>query len=518
MQYLQVLIVDDEAIVRKGIRNIIDWEKLGCRIVSEAQDGEEALVRIRSERPDIVLLDITMRGLSGIDVLKEVHQNKDKYSSQPDFLILSGYSDFSYAQSAVNFGAKGYITKPIDEDILEEKIKEIASQRKSRQALQTFREDLEEKSKAKSFSNFFLTGKADEELDIADTDSFRIAIISTEKIALEEQDKAKSIEESFEFVEHIAFFIKSMFVIIFKNAEMSALELYIKRFAARFSPKAQGSFFVLSSSEKGKEGALKAYNEAIKLYDLLFFFKQKAFITSDIVAKDKEISCRLTQKNIQNADCREMLDCIDELMAYIEIYDLQKINSLLSSKRKWLIESSFSENEIKKLAMAFIVDAQNALKMRHVEKELDTVAAIDLVHFLDSENYFDDVMKILSDFIYSLAESFSENSSNSTILKVIQYIKANYQTELRLELLGDLFNCNSAYLGKKFRAYTGVSFNTYLDIIRIEEAKKLILSSDMKIYEIATVVGYNTSDYFYLKFRKHTGLTPKEFKAQGSHQ
>ena len=80
MQYLQVLIVDDEAIVRKGIRNIIDWEKLGCRIVSEAQDGEEALVRIRSERPDIVLLDITMRGLSGIDVLKEVHQNKDKYS------------------------------------------------------------------------------------------------------------------------------------------------------------------------------------------------------------------------------------------------------------------------------------------------------------------------------------------------------------------------------------------------------------------------------------------------------
>ena len=522
MQYLNVLIVDDEPIVRKGIRNIIDWEKLGCKICAEAADGEEALVKIISERPDIVLLDITMRGLSGIDVLKEVQSRKEKYVSHPAFLILSGYSDFSYAQSAVNLGAKGYITKPIDEDILEEKIKEIASDIKKNMALETFRGKVESENKAESFSHFFQTGRMSGELDIQESDTFKIAIVSAPRLCLDNQVQSNvlktAVDEAFEFAEHISFYMNSNLVVVFKNAEMSALKLYINRFSSRFSDKAEGAFFAISSFFKGKEGALKAYKEALLLSHLLFFFKDKAFITSEIVKETDDVACRLAEKAplVKSDNRAEFFDCIEkELMAYIEIYDLQKIQALLAEKKKWLIDSFLDETEIKKLCMAFIVDSQNALKMKHPEKEFDTVAAIDLVHFLDSQNYFADVMKIMGDFIYSLSESFSGNSSNSTVLKVIQYIKANYASELRLELLGDLFNCNSAYLGKKFRAYTGVSFNTYLDIIRIEEAKKLILSSDMKIYEIATVVGYNTSDYFYLKFRKHTGFTPKEFKAQG---
>ncbi|MBQ5492097.1 MAG: helix-turn-helix transcriptional regulator, partial [Treponema sp.] len=102
--------------------------------------------------------------------------------------------------------------------------------------------------------------------------------------------------------------------------------------------------------------------------------------------------------------------------------------------------------------------------------------------------------------------------ASSTILKVIQYVKTNYNRELKLELLGDLFNCNSAYLGKKFKEYTGVPFNTYLDIIRIEQAKNMLETTSLKIYEISKLVGYSNTDYFYLKFKKHTNMTPKEFK------
>ena len=153
--------------------------------------------------------------------------------------------------------------------------------------------------------------------------------------------------------------------------------------------------------------------------------------------------------------------------------------------------------------MAFIVELQNAVHTKHPEKELDTVPAIDLVNLIYTQNYFDEMFCIVEDFTTGLAESFTSNTSNSTILKVIQYVKTNYHTDLKLEMLGNLFNCNSAYLGKKFREYTGVPFNTYLDIIRIEQAKNMLLTTNLKIYEISKLVGYSNTDYFYLKFKKH---------------
>ena len=180
--------------------------------------------------------------------------------------------------------------------------------------------------------------------------------------------------------------------------------------------------------------------------------------------------------------------------------------------RKWLKTSVLSIEEIKKLCMAFIVDTQNSVHTKHPEKELETVPALDLVNLIYTQNYFDEMMDIVIDFTTGLAESFTSNTASSTILKVIQYVKTNYNRELKLELLGDLFNCNSAYLGKKFKEYTGVPFNTYLDIIRIEQAKNMLETTSLKIYEISKLVGYSNTDYFYLKFKKHTNMTPKEFK------
>src|SRR5574344_1062911 len=186
---------------------------------------------------------------------------------------------------------------------------------------------------------------------------------------------------------------------------------------------------------------------------------------------------------------------------------------LMKKQRTWLRQSVLSVDEIKKLCMAFIVETQNSLQSKHPKNQFYTFTAIELVNLIYTQNYFDDMMKLVEDFTAGLAESFTSNTTNSTILKVIQYVKTNYNTDLKLEMLGDLFNCNSAYLGKKFREYTGVPFNTYLDIIRIEAAKNMLGNSTLKIYEISKLVGYSNTDYFYLKFKRHTNMTPKEYKS-----
>ena len=111
---MKVLIADDESVVLEGLKYIIDWDALGFTICSQASNGEETLNKILNLRPELVLLDIRMPRLSGIEII----QIARKKGFDGHFIILSGYSDFTYAQTAIRYGVDFYLTKPIDEDEL----------------------------------------------------------------------------------------------------------------------------------------------------------------------------------------------------------------------------------------------------------------------------------------------------------------------------------------------------------------------------------------------------------------
>jgi two-component system response regulator YesN len=513
---LRVLIVDDEEIVRKGLRNIIDWKKNKCTICGEAATAEEALEKIQQLKPALVLLDINMPGMSGIDLLAEVHNSPEKYTSKPSFLILSGYSDFDYAQKAINYGAKGYIVKPVDEDILEEKVTSIVNDIERETEADSLRFTAQQEELVKKFSQMLLFGAVEDgfEDNEEDNNKYQIALVSPELSGYTGQIVAikSTVEENFSFTNHFSFFLEPTYVLVFKNEGEEAVVRYMGRFCAHLQKNKTGAIAALGIRGDGLEGALRSYRSARVLYKQLFFFTEKQFIVQADLDADKDAKLRLGKRPL-DFNTQDFLTCIPDLVQYIEIYDLQKINTLLEAQQTWLHKSVLTVDEIKKLCMAFIVETQNALQAKHPEKQFDTVPALDLVNLIYTQNYFDEMLKIVTDFTAGLAESFTSNTTNSTILKVIQYVKTNYNTDLKLEMLGDLFNCNSAYLGKKFREYTGVPFNTYLDIIRIEAAKNMLLQSDLKIYEISKLVGYSNTDYFYLKFKRHTNMTPKEFKS-----
>ena len=512
----RVLIVDDEEIVRNGLRNIIDWEKNGCEICGEASTGEETLEQIQKLKPSIVMLDINMPGMSGIDILAEVHNCPEKYPSKPSFLILSGYSDFDYAQKAINYGAKGYMVKPVDEDILQEKISSLVKEIQREKEADTLRYTAQQEELIKKFSQMLMFGAVEDgfEDNEKDDNKYQLALVSPELCGCPGQLQAikAAVDENFSFTDHLSFFLEPTFIIMFRNEAEEAISRYLGRFCSRLQKDKSGAIAALGPHGVGLQGALDSYKHARILYKQLFFFTNKQFITLEDLDSDPDASRRLGQKP-DNFNTDQFLSCIGDLTQYIEIYDLQKIKMLMEKQRFWLRQSVLSVDEIKKLCMAFIVETQNSLQAKHQEKQFDTVPALDLVNLIYTQNYFDDMMKIVEDFMAGLAESFTSNTTNSTILKVIQYVKTNYNTDLKLEMLGDLFNCNSAYLGKKFREYTGVPFNTYLDIIRIEAAKNMLNDSNLKIYEISKLVGYSNTDYFYLKFKRHTNMTPKEYKS-----
>ena len=139
---LKVLIIDDEPYLREGLKHIVDWNGNGFEICGEAQDGDEGYRKILELKPDIILLDIQMPGKLGLEILKDVRKN----GIEGKFIIISGYSNFKYAQEAIKYGVKEYLLKPIDEDELleialklkkeiEEENKRKNSKNKNKQAL-----------------------------------------------------------------------------------------------------------------------------------------------------------------------------------------------------------------------------------------------------------------------------------------------------------------------------------------------------------------------------------------------
>lgn len=494
---LKLLIVDDEDIVRRGIKTIIDWKKLGFEICGEAAAGEEAIEKITRLKPHLVLLDIKMPGLSGIDCLKHFSALEDK----PEFLILSGYSDFAYAQSAVNYGAKGYLVKPIDEDLLEEKVKEIAEYIISESYMHDETRLIERKKK---LTKMFIAGKIPETEDPKDNADFQIILFHPDLCGYEKRISELEIKagEALSLVNHITFQHDGSLVIIAENENQENLFRHVSRFCQRLSASdpenLNGPMAAAGSRLFGAQGLLDSYIEAKALLPSLFFFSGKFFITKEDVREQESQGVLFDRSN--------------EVLSWIEIYELKRIEAYLDAEERKLPSYVNNPDEVKKICMAFIVELQNAVFSKYPEKELTTVPALELVNIVMTKNYFFEVFDIVRNFVNSLAESFSMNTSNSTILKVLQYVKNNFKEDLRLELLGELFNCNSAYLGKKFKEHTGVPFNTYLDVIRIEAAKEMLKNTDLKIYQISKLVGYTNTDYFFLKFKKHTNMTPKKFK------
>ena len=129
---IKVLLCDDEQIVREGLRYIIDWEALGFTICGEAENGEDALAKIEKYKPGLVLMDIRMPKISGLELIAMMRGS----GFTGEFIILSGYSDFEYARTAIRHGVSFYLTKPIDEDELEQalvSIREKISSRKDKE-------------------------------------------------------------------------------------------------------------------------------------------------------------------------------------------------------------------------------------------------------------------------------------------------------------------------------------------------------------------------------------------------
>ena len=270
----------------------------------------------------------------------------------------------------------------------------------------------------------------------------------------------------------------------------------------KFSREYKGKIFItigetVSSADKIKN----SYNEANSLLSSRFQYLHYGVLTKENAVRNEN-------------NTAEINDITDQICAYIEINDTERLEAAVEQLRMVLCGENYTAEKIKVTCMSVVMDIRSRMIKSIGDKKTEQFIDDGFISGLGEMTSLFDMISLIKNTLTELSCTHFGKTTKSTMERVVQYIRANYSSELRLELLANIFGYNSAYLGKVFHQYTGENFNNYLDSIRITEAKRLLAMDEYKVYEVAEMVGYTNINYFHNKFKKYVGVSPLSYKRQ----
>ncbi|MDQ0230744.1 response regulator transcription factor [Metabacillus malikii] len=499
----KVIIVDDEPMIRKGLQAIIPWEELGFEVVDNAKNGREGYEKYKQYKPDLMILDIKMPEMNGVTLLEKIRDEDDWIH----FLILSGYAEFDYAKRAIGSRCDGYLLKPIDEDEMVAYIKEIYQKlEKKKQITELIESDKEKQQKEIVRSYIFGREMNVEHSKLAESQqltspNYQIGIISTgdEKTGI----KVKEIIEASKcgFI-----FEKGDYLIILFLDDFYSKHRRIKPFKDLHDLIIENQLYAaFGDTVMELEQIQASYQGATKIYNRKFFYP-----------KGKLLSSKELQENMLIDDIHSEVSIdsyVEKLYFSIDVVNAETCEKVINELFNELCQHYDTEMNVKKVVFHIYTTTINKLLLANRDLQTALNEFVTRAGDLFEKQSIPCIKAYLYEQMKAILSLFDNGETDVTLKKLIDLIHKEYNQGLRLETLADVFNYNSAYLGKLFKSYTGEYFNTYLDKVRIENAKRL-LEEGYKVYEVAEKIGYANVDYFHRKFKKYVGVSPSSFRKE----
>ena len=543
---VKVYLVEDEIIIRQSIKNSIDWEKEGYEFVGDASDGELALPVILKEKPDILITDIRMPFMDGLELSRMVK------AELPDIkiVILSGYDDFEYAKQAIKIGVAEYLLKPVSSAVLLEHLSEIAEKvRDEREDLalkKVYYQEMQENEELikMKFLGELISGK----LSLADAMEkgkrfhmnlsgpfYRIILfkfIQEDHVQAEQSD---ALAEAYDAVGNYVDGLKDAF---------------------RFQRGVEGWAFLLTSVEEDMEAQTERFieglkeviapfealtwfggigSEAARLRELRYSFREadKAFAGRFVQEPNQIIS--VEQLNYEQLDNEFDANIFGEINQFDQI-----ITRFLSSGSREEVESfvgalftEISEDHFRSLmirqyiimdiyatVLAFCkklrkdtgADGEAAGQMESLRENEEILKRAVLT--AESVDDIKDYIGTLLDHVIELRNTLSGRRYSDIIRTARKRIEQDYMSEdISLNTVAAEVCMSPSYFSSVFSKEMGKTFIEYLTEVRMEKAKQYLVCSSMKTSEISYEVGYKDPHYFSYIFKKTQGCTPKEYRA-----
>lgn len=509
-----VLIVDDELIIRQGLQCIIDWEKFGFEIIGEAANGEEALRLILQKNPDVVMMDIRMPKLPGLEVVKQARENGYKGK----VIILSGFSDFKYAQEAIRYGVEYYLTKPIDEDELSETIQEIGKNLEKeahrQQAIDQYR------TKARTIILYdILEGQANltkHNITEMNLEAEEYQVVIYEKYShhatsmsyrfadlLKVTNEDNSSYESVTMDNNEILLLKGSFIL---KKFQEFLEHYDREQKPQTNSPLDTLFITYGRVVSSLDDVHVSYHEALRLLQRRFFCEHRQHTIGydqlpDIASRG---TYELTTERLQ--------EYCEKLIGFIQTAKRNQMAETLNELEKNLYYASEDIPKIKLFLTDLYLSIKEKLSHLYHNANIPFPGNAEIIKLISEKYYLYEIILFFTEQFEVIMRAIGNPSSSGVMDDIIHYIEHNYMDNIKLENIAPLFGYNSSYLGKIFNKKVGMGFNMFVDQVRINHSKKLLIETDLKVYEIAEKVGYRNVDYFHTKFKKYVNQSPAEYR------
>lgn len=537
---LKVFLVEDEIVVREGIKNNIKWEQEGLEFVGEASDGELALPMIQNLRPDIIITDIKMPFMDGLELSRLVKKELPKVK----IIILSGYNEFDYAKQAINIGITEYLLKPILPAKLLQAVKEVAEkiekENEQEEYVNQFKKEMIENKKIEKqkffsdlvFREISMTEMIEKatslDMDLV-AQAFNVVLFKVmlkDGISTSYSKEIVSITDSMEELvaasDNIYIFDRAAEGWGFLVLEDMAIDneaLQQKIFAPIILEIEQYSnleyFGGIGKTVQRLRELPESFDEANRAFSYRYMGKCNQMVSYENLGQDFLLNdnINLSTLDIGKIDRKILVNFLKSgsaeevrhfIMDYFAGLGDDNINSLLFRQYVAMDMYFGTVAFIEELGYHSKDIIESCGEIRGVAGELMTVES--------TKSYLE---KILEKAL-ELRDSIAMKKYGGLIDGATKYIRENYAKEdISLNLVAASVNMSPSYFSTIFSQEMGKTFIEYLTHVRMDKAKELLMCTNMKTSEIGFEVGYKEPHYFSYIFKKTQDCSPKEFRMRG---
>ena len=512
----RILLVDDEILVRDAIKENIDWKSMDCELVGDCENGKEAAEFVKEHPVDIVLTDILMPYMDGMELSNFLHDNYPEIV----IVIFSGFGEFEYAKKAIQYGVSEYLLKPVTAmeltGVIEKMKKKVEQQRLEKSKMDALAQNSEEYRKNKQIIrskniealvncttdvNASIERLAEMGIDISAA-SYRVAIFDIDLYSGMYQLDTEKRQES-ALMAFVLFNISDE--IVTREEAGIAYQEGNNRVGILFQEKTKEVMGFDVSMGIGKW--VKKPEELIQSHDMAAQTLQYRYLLGGNILIDMEEQHPVQEIAIEDdlAELKEAMKTGQKEQVY------QILIKIEDSIRQALMEKSRACMYLQQVIRTMDNACEDvSADMDRIREDRD-----ELLRQVTDQKFFEDACKVVqkhTDRIFEILSELNTSGSKRQARLAIDYIQKNYMDpDLSLNSICSYLNISTSYFSTIFKDETGETFTEVLIRTRMEKAKELLENTTLKNYEIAEKVGFSDPHYFGISFKKMTGCTPTEY-------
>lgn len=512
---INLLIVDDEPLHRQGIMNVLRKLRPEYEIY-EAINGEEAIEVVNREQIDVILTDIRMPVMDGFEFLHAI----DPELRNIKVIVITAYRDFDYAKQALKFRAFDYIVKPVDIDDLEVTIGRV-EERIGEERRRSYNQDLLTRMLNQSQRIYlehqlvkaYSSGLNDEEANQVN-DFFPLhkpGILVCADVSnwgrFEDKDElyTQFIDQWRQWGDILPFTLKPQsdeIVLIIQRSTEGMETDGIARLASELEiwNDALGEMTMcrLSLGLSYPCGSLQdewriAYEQARRSCDKAFYSGLgKVYLPSAVCTDERDLPIDFYIGSLKESLLRK---------------DLQGIKHIMVDLLQCLPQGNVSPAKVKKAYKEMLTK-----QLEWMEADVDLQSILEAItnsQTMTELHAF--AMHIMTEWVHRL-EKKSTFKMEQIMLACREYVNEHYMEDITLDSLAEQYHFNPSYFSQQFKRFTGMKLSDYIIDVRLEQGKKLLTTTNEKIYQIAALVGYSNDKYFIRLFKKRVGMTPDQYR------